>query len=639
MNASEKSKNLLQTLDALLVELTGLAQTPDTDSDELFRQGVDILRLLFQPDAASVFLFGTNGLRMSVVPDSPEFHELFSDSNGYLEQIVSSKEACTFKDSQDRTIVSFAVRAHQEPEGVLVLRTKPGGFLDLHKSVVQKIGNILNAHLNSRFAQSQLGGSAAQLKQFSLSCMSTLIHNELVELLANDVRFVLAAERTQYFETCGSQCKLLAVSSVSQFEDRTSLLQSSKALAMEVSRLGTAIASTSANFSSNLGALLKDYEEKSGFPFVVLFPIFEPTDPQNEPGKPAGVLLIEYTSAPPCTELVQSSNVVVPQMEKALQNAAAFSSFPMHRAWLGLHRRMRSKGLRKSGIALALLVLLMLLSFFWKVDFKVRMYGSLHTANERKVFSPRDAFVQRVLVSHGERVEKGQRLVDLRSPELQQLLDEVDGEIAKLKNLKSSKRVVLNQTTTGKNVDRYDSLRLAGEIAELDLRIEAQNEKRDFVLAEIEELVVHAPISGTVVTWDLQKLLHEKPVQWGETLLKIAAEDEKWELRFLAPEKSMGYVHEARNRQTVNANGLSVDYFFNSRPEDKFSTRTEVVGNATENDSKNGLGVRVICEIDPKQELQRHGAQVTGDIHCGKRSVAFIWTHELIDTIRRHLVR
>ena len=58
MNASEQSKNLHATVEAMLGELTRLAKNPGTSSDELYDQSADILRILFQPDAVAVFLFG-----------------------------------------------------------------------------------------------------------------------------------------------------------------------------------------------------------------------------------------------------------------------------------------------------------------------------------------------------------------------------------------------------------------------------------------------------------------------------------------------------------------------------------------------------------------------------------------------------
>ena len=136
----------------------------------------------------------------------------------------------------------------------------------------------------------------------------------------------------------------------------------------------------------------------------------------------------------------------------------------------------------------------------------------------------------------------------------------------------------------------------------------------------------------------MQKLLFERPVHWGDTLLKVADENQQWQLQFLAPEKSMGYVLDAAKADDQGIRGLNVEYFFSSRPDQQYEAKISDAGKSTERDVSNALGVRVICEVAPEQNLQRHGAQVTGDIYCGKRSVAFVWTHELVDAIRRHLV-
>ena len=226
----------------------------------------------------------------------------------------------------------------------------------------------------------------------------------------------------------------------------------------------------------------------------------------------------------------------------------------------------------------------------------------------------------------------------MKSPELQLVLDEADGEIAKLEDLRAAKKVVLNQTSTGKNADRYDSIRMAGEVAELDFKIQAQADKRDFAIKQMSDLKVEAPIDGTVVTWDVKKLLNEKPVRWGESLLKVADENQQWQLRFLAPEKSMGYILEAAQHNQQGIEGLKVDYFFSSRPEQKFEVTVAEAGKSTEKSKSEELGVRLVCNVAPEQKLQRHGAQVTGDVQCGRRSIAFVWTHEIVDAIRRQLV-
>jgi len=100
----------------------------------------------------------------------------------------------------------------------------------------------------------------------------------------------------------------------------------------------------------------------------------------------------------------------------------------------------------------------------------------------------------------------------------------------------------------------------------------------------------------------------------------------------------MGYILDAAEENTHGIEGLNVEYFFGSRPNQSFEVAISNAGKSTEIGRAHELGVRIICGVSPEQELQRHGAQVTGDVQCGKRSIAFVWTHELVDAIRRHFV-
>ena len=640
MNASDQSKSLRATIEAMLGELSKLARNPSTSSDDLFDQSADILRLLFQPDAVAIFLFGVNGLAVDAVSTTTG-SDACSDFGitDLGSPINSTSETSITKDESDRTTIVCGLKTRDEQKGVLLLRTKPNGFLAIQQKVVEDIGSILNQHLASR--SSQTFADFEKSNQFSTNCMSTLLRDDLAELLTNDIRLILGAERTQYFESVGKRCRLGNVSSVSRFENRTSLLRSSEELANEVFRARTTLLSCNTNEDLKLNALLDEYKTLSGFPFIACFPLYgvEQQDVrQAKQRRPNGILIAEYASTPPPSKFVETANFAVPQMSMALDNAATFSSIPMHKMWLNVYKKFRFQRLRRFWIALLCLACFLLFVFSWQIDFKVRMSGTLHAVNERIVFSPRDAFVKNVLVNHGDIVEQGQLLLELKSPELQLILNESDGEIAKLEDLRAAKKVVLNQTSTGKKADRYDSIKMAGEIAELDFKIQAQRDKRDFALKQMKDLKIAAPIDGTVVTWDVKKLLNEKPVRWGESLLKVADENQKWQLQFLAPEKSMGYILEAAEQNESGIEGLNVEYFFSSRPQQKFEVKVADSGTSTEESASEGLGVRLICNVAPEQQLQRHGAQVTGDVQCGKRSIAFVWTHELVDAIRRHLV-
>lgn len=638
MNASEQPRNLHGTLEAMLDELGRVAKNETTTITEVYEQSVDILRLLFQPDAVAVFLLGVEGLVVNATP-APDSALSEQEITRFETSEQSHGKAAVFKDESNRTSIFCELGSSSERKGFLYLKTRPDGYLALQKKVVESVGSILNQRL-----MGQKAGPSAEVftrfQKFSSSCMSSLVHDDLAEMLTNDIRLVLGAERIQYFERSAQRCRLKNVSSVSRVEKRTSLLQSSEKLANEVFQIGRTVLSYNVPSSKELRTAMGEYSNLSGFPFIACVPLYgnqgEETD--NGCAQPEGVLLAEYSTPPDIATFIESLNIAVPQMGMALEIAATFSSIPLHRTWLNIRRTVNARWLRKSSFAIAILAGLLIFVFAWQVDFKVRMQGSLHAVNERNVFSPRDAFVEQMLVDHGDRVNKGQLLLELSSPELQQILDEADGEIAKLKDLRNSKNVVLNQSSTGKKADRHESIRLAGEIAELDFKIQAQQDARDFALKEMHKLKVVAPIDGTIITWDAKRLLHEKPVRWGETLLKVADEKQQWQLQFLAPEKSMGYVLEAANKNEQGINGLNVEYFFSSRPNQQFKVNIADAGNATERDVSDTLGVRIICDVSPEQNLQRHGAEVTGDIHCGKRSIAFVWTHELVDAVRRHLV-
>jgi len=36
--------------------------------------------------------------------------------------------------------------------------------------------------------------------------------------------------------------------------------------------------------------------------------------------------------------------------------------------------------------------------------------------------------------------------------------------------------------------------------------------------------------------------------------------------------------------------------------------------------------------------VRRHGAKVIADVHCGRRSIGYVWFHELVDSLRRRFV-
>ena len=194
---------------------------------------------------------------------------------------------------------------------------------------------------------------------------------------------------------------------------------------------------------------------------------------------------------------------------------------------------------------------------------------------------------------------------------------------------------MLNQAASGNVGDAALQTRLASEIADLEFQIQTLEDEKDFVESQIGKLQVCAPIDGSVVTWNVEKNLINRPVKWGDPLMKLADETSQWELHLKAPENKISYILDADGNQD---NQLQVRYFFKSQPTKQFESAVSEIASVTEPDSELGPSVAVTCPVDEAQTLKRHGAKVIGDVMCGKKSVGYVWTHELIDTIRRRFV-
>ena len=110
MNASDQSRNLHDTLEAMLDELGKVAQNETTSPDELYEQSADILRLLFQPDSVAIFLFGINGLVVNAASSSFETEKPIELEPARFEKALENHgEASVVKDESNRSHISFGL--------------------------------------------------------------------------------------------------------------------------------------------------------------------------------------------------------------------------------------------------------------------------------------------------------------------------------------------------------------------------------------------------------------------------------------------------------------------------------------------------------------------------------------------------
>jgi hypothetical protein len=129
-------------------------------------------------------------------------------------------------------------------------------------------------------------------------------------------------------------------------------------------------------------------------------------------------------------------------------------------------------------------------------------------------------------------------------------------------------------------------------------------------------------------------LLEARPVQRGQTLLSVADLDGPWELELRLPDYRAGHVLAARAQA---GDELGVTFALASEPGTEYRGNITNVGLSTELDDKSVPTVLVTVQFDrDKVAGLRPGATAIAQIHCGRRSIGYVWLHDLFEAVQSH---
>ena len=269
----------------------------------------------------------------------------------------------------------------------------------------------------------------------------------------------------------------------------------------------------------------------------------------------------------------------------------------------------------------------------WPADFNVQSKGTLEPVDRRDVFAGTDGVVDQVKVHPGDAVEANQLLVQLRNTDAEQALTQVEGQrlIAEQRSL-SLQRTLLDE----RKLNPEERARLSGELAEEQEKLNNLNSQRVLCQKRIDDLAVRSPISGNVLTWDLDRLLSGRPVTRGQSLLRVANPKGKWQLELHVPESDMGFIASA---QRDLGKELKVTYILATEPGTKYYGTVTEVAQSAEVRGEEGNTVLVKVAID-KADLSylKPGATVSAKIYCGRRAVGYVWFHSVIAFIQSHIL-
>jgi hypothetical protein len=142
------------------------------------------------------------------------------------------------------------------------------------------------------------------------------------------------------------------------------------------------------------------------------------------------------------------------------------------------------------------------------------------------------------------------------------------------------------------------------------------------------QLSVFSTIDGKVTTMDVDRLLLNRPVKRGDKLLTVANLEGDWDLEVQMPEDRLGHITAA---QKEFGEKLDVEFILATDPGTSYWGKIKEIQKRAEVRGEEGNTVLVKVKINKQdiEHLLRPGATVIAKVHCGTRSVGYVWFHDL----------
>jgi len=474
-----------------------------------------------------------------------------------------------------------------------------------------------------------------QFEQFIEEIHSSLHLRCVVYELVNVGRQIIGCDRVSVVIRKGRQFRLTAVSSVDSINRRSRATRRLEQLAARVAGAGETIwydGQHDESLAPQITDSLQQFADEVHPRSMGLLPLMSSSEKEmGEREKIIGVLIVEQFAS----QLDQAARNIAQQVAKhgaqALLNSLRFESLPT--LPFARHRRgpLGRPALRPMTALLGMAVIVLLTSLLViPIDFNISARGELQPQQQQHVFAPRDGQVAAIHVQHGQDVVSGEVLLELLSPELELERKRLQGEVAvSLKRISALESSLLQlDASAERDINRMNQL--AAEQEEARQLLASQRDQLALLDQQQGELVLRSPISGRVLTWDLEQLLSDRPVQRGQALLSVANLDGPWIAELEVPDNRIGHVLRAMDESDVT--NVSFRLATSRGPEHRGAIRR--IATRTEITKDERPVVRLTVDVDETSiDELRPGATIFAQIHCGRRSAAYVLFHDLLEAV------
>jgi multidrug efflux pump subunit AcrA (membrane-fusion protein) len=383
---------------------------------------------------------------------------------------------------------------------------------------------------------------------------------------------------------------------------------------------------------------------------VKLLPLIEPEplisrrdDEQRRkalprPRETIGCLVIEQTAeSRPRVTVEARSALLAEHVSAVLTRARQNDRILFLRLWQTLGHGVEwfhGRRLAKTLAAVAGVILVAAALWLVPYDYRVTGKGKLMPVRRHQIFAPENGEVIEIFVHGGDKVKKGQRLLQLRN---EQLTAEYNDNLYKLEQAVQQVASSGFETDAARNADDKQ-----GTLKTSMARRKAQVERdglSDIVKIQkerVDSLLVTAPIDGRIASFQLEETLQNRPVQQGELLLEDMDESGPWRLELEVEGSRMGHV--LRAWQASPDHKLDVEFIPATALESTFTATLDSIStrSAVSTDQSNIFEMHASTDASKIPDLWI-GAEVRAKINCGPRSLGYVLFGDVVEFIRQKL--
>ena len=523
-----------------------------------------------------------------------------------------------------------------------------GAAAEGYVRLFQAVGELLGGY-QSRLEQRKLRRHVQLQKR--IDELNQRLHESLdldktAYCIANDARMLVECDRVSVAIRRGGRYRVLAVSGAEHVHRRSESMRQLERLCGRVALAGQALWYRSAaaaerggrgdellpDWPPQVSQALTEYLDLSPALGLALLPLAAPQGEPHATVKPIGALVFEDYAKPLGGETRGVIESIVGHCRLALWNALRMRAIPAHRFWLAIGREgWLAKVLSRSvlvGIAVAGVIAALVMI---PAEVRIQARGELQPTVRAEVFAPRDGVVTAVHIDHGQEVEKDDKLLEMRSPELDLEVQRVQGELETTRKRLAAATSERLQTRPGDPDARLRQRRLTAEEEQLQQEVAALAQRQKLLGEQIQELTIKSPLRGDVVTWNLEQQLAARPLRRGDALLTVADVSGPWQLELHVPSRQAGRLLRGAKAQEE---GQAVDFVLTTDPGTKLSGTVREIAHRVETDEAGESYVVVTVDV-PREAIERRvpGATAVGRIACGQSTLGVAWFHELWDAV------